>query len=327
MRMAKSIGGALVALAACHRGPIYHYDAQPVDARGPDARPNYWTPAPGAAKNWDIQLAAPIDLSTQRTMYMLDLWDLVPASTQLDYGDGDPVTVPAGSQAGAIAALHATTPGTYVICRVDTGALELGRPDARKFPGWHAGLTTCPTAAPLGAIGKAVGAADECALDLSAAGVATWKPIMMKRLDLALQIGCDGVVGDRNDIAGLDTGFTISADDQLAWYETIVNETHQRLLSSGAKDADEVPGFTDQLAVIADWFVIQRCAELETCDAARPFINFHKDVFAIDYQLDASAGTGIDPAIGCPRQQNAQISDGLIKDEKLSSAYRVQCTP
>ena len=328
MRMAKSIGWALVALAACHRGPIYHYDAQPIDAHGPDGRPAYWTPAPGDAKNWDVQLAAPFDLKPQRTMYMLDLWDVVPASMQLDYGDGDPVTVPAGSQAGAIAALHATTPGTYVFCRISTGALELSRPDARKFPGWKSGLTTCPpSTAPLGVIGAAITAPDECALDFSAAKVDTWSAIMAKRLDLAAAIGCDGVVGDRNDIAAYDTGFALGPNDELAWYEKIIDATHARLMSAGAKDGDEVPDFPDMLALDADWFVIQRCAELQTCDAARPFINQHKDVFAIDYQLNAGAGTGVDPAIGCPRQQNAQISDGLVKDEKLSSAYRVQCTP
>jgi hypothetical protein len=324
MRMRKTIAGALL-LVACGSSPSTP-DAGSIDTMGP----SIWTPAPGDAKNWDIQLHAPIDTSTQRTMYVLDLFAVVPAPVLLYYNDGNPLTVPAGSQAGAIAALHATTPPTMVICAIETGALELTRPDAGKFPGNEHALTTCPPAAPSGAIGKALTAPDECALDITAAGVDAWKAVMFKRFDLAKAIGCDGILGDRNDIAAYDTGFTITADDQLAWYQTVATETRVRGLSAGMKDAEEIPGFTDQLAPDFDWFVIQRCAEYQDCDAARPFINLHKDVFAIDYQIDNTDPqnpTGIDPAIACPRQQTAQISDGLVKDEKLSSAYRYQCTP
>src|SRR5882724_5160561 len=93
----------------------------PVDAV--DAAPDayvapWWQPRVGEAKNWDIQLAATVDVSAARTMYDLDLWSLVPAPTTLDYGDGDPVAVPAGAMAGTIAALHARTPPAIVICHV-----------------------------------------------------------------------------------------------------------------------------------------------------------------------------------------------------------------
>ena len=93
---------------------------------------------PGVARNWDVQSTAPFDLTAPRAMYDLDLWALVPATTMLDYGDGDPVTVPAGVLAGKIAELHARTPRTVVICHVDTGAIRLSDPDARKFPGYEA---------------------------------------------------------------------------------------------------------------------------------------------------------------------------------------------
>jgi hypothetical protein len=323
--IAIAITFALQAAAACGYSGGYPPDAgPPADAMPPP----WWSPRPGDAKAWDIQLAAPIDVSAARTMYVLDLWSVVPSATTIDYGDNDPVSVPAGALATALATLHATTPRTVVICRIDTGALELARPDARKFPGWRAGLTTCPTTIAAGdSIGKAATAPDECYLDLTAAGAAKWSSIMFKRFDLARSIGCDGIVGDRNDSAAAASGFTISPDDQLAWYKAVAAQTHQRKLSAGMKDAYEIPSFPDMLAPEFDWLLVQRCGEYQDCDLTRPFINLQKDVFAIDYPPNAQAGTGIDPALACMRQQDALVSDGLVKDEALSSALRVQCTP
>ena len=88
--MRKTIAGALL-LVACGGGTSSP-DAGSIDAMGPP----YWSPAPGDAKNWDIQLTAPINTSAQRTMYVLDLFAVVPAPVLLYYNDGHPLTVPAG---------------------------------------------------------------------------------------------------------------------------------------------------------------------------------------------------------------------------------------
>jgi hypothetical protein len=315
---------AITFAAACGYNGGYPPDAGP----HPDAMAPWWSPRTGDARNWDIQLNAPIDLSAQRTMYVLDMWSLVPAATTIDYGDSDPVSVPAGSLATAIATLHATTPRTVVVCRIDTGALELGRPDARKFPGWRAGLTTCPTTVAAGdSIGMAATAPDECYLNITTAGAPKWSAIMFKRFDLAKQIGCDGIVGDRNDSAAAISGFTITAPELQAWYEQVAMETHNRVLSAGMKDAYEISGTPDILAPFFDWLLVQRCAENEDCDNTRPFYNLQKDVLAIDYPVNATEGTGIDPTLACMRQQTELVQSGLIKDEALSSALRMQCTP
>ena len=105
-----------IGLAGCGGG----HATPPIDAMGP---PTWWQPKLGEAKNWDIQLSGTIDVSAPRVMYDLDLWSLVPSQMTLDYGDGDPVTVPAGALAGTIAQLHARTPATFVICHVETGLL------------------------------------------------------------------------------------------------------------------------------------------------------------------------------------------------------------
>ena len=321
--IAIAITSALSA-AACGYSGGYPPDAGPHIT--PDAMPPpWWSPHTGDAKNWDIQLAAPIDTSAARTMYVLDLWSLVPSATTIDYGDNDPVSVPAGSLATTIATLHATTPKTIVICRIDTGALELARPDARKFPGWSAGLTTCPTTTASGPIGFAATAPDECYLDTSPTGAKAWSAIMFKRFDLAKQIGCDGIVGDRNDHYGATTGFADpTLSDVVAWYASVGAQTHQRKLSAGMKDAYEIAGALDQLAADFDWLLVQGCGEAEDCDTTRDFYNMEKDVLAIDYDPNPDSTA---PALMCSRQQDGLVQSGLIKDPALDSKLRTQCTP
>src|SRR5262245_5849317 len=199
---------ALACGAAAHDAPEAP-DAAVDAAPAPPPAPAWWQPRPGDARDWDIQLAAPFDLAAPRAAYDVDLWSVVPAPTVLDYGDGAPITVPAGAQAGAIAALHARTPRAVVICHVDTGALELDRPDAAKFPGYSAKLTACPAGAPTAgsAIGHSAGGPRECYLDVRAASRPSFAPLVWKRLDLARQIGCDAVDGDRNDMLASTPGF------------------------------------------------------------------------------------------------------------------------
>lgn len=281
--------------------------------------PAWWQPKVGEAKNWDIQLSAAsgaVDVTAPRLMYDLDLWALVPAQTTIDYGDGAPVTVPAGALATTIAQLHARTPRTIVICHVETGVLEMARPDARKFPAAAVGMPV-------------PGMTGTRFLDISDAGRAKWSAIMFKRLDLAKQIGCDGIEPSHNDVAayGSGSGFTISATESFSWYTEIATQGHMRMLSTGMKDGDVVPaGQVDVEADKFDWLMTERCGEFMYCDAARPFITLGKAVFAIDYNMN-SDGNPQGSTIVCMMQGIAMIADGLYKDVALSKAVRTQCEP
>src|SRR5262245_11033617 len=74
---------ALALVAGCKPEPHYN-DAQPPDAGNP-----WWSPKPGEAADWDIQLKAMnFDVSMTRAMMVIDLWDAVPAATMLTYADG-----------------------------------------------------------------------------------------------------------------------------------------------------------------------------------------------------------------------------------------------
>jgi hypothetical protein len=309
--------GAAVVLAGCGSTP-----SNLPDAGGP-VPPVVWQPKPGDAPNWDIQLAAPFDVSAPRTMYDLDLWSLVPAQTTLDYGDGAPVTVPAGELAGTIAELHARTPPAIVICYVETGVLDLQRPDpdAVKFPGYDADRTKIPDnpdpPSPGSVIGWNAGAPGLRFLDTGQAGGTNVAAIVFKRFDLAVQIGCDGIDTAHDDTGQLATGFTITSDDAFSWHTQIAQEGHTRKLSTGMRGIR--PELTSAGANQFDWLILERCGEQSqtdpgTCDAlARPFLNAQKDVFAIEYNV-ADDGTSQAAATVCQPQRDATITDGLYKN-------------
>src|ERR1700759_4663614 len=101
----------VIGLAGCGGGGHSNPGTDAGGESGIDAMlpPPWWQPKVGEAKNWDIQLSGAIDVSTPRLMYDLDLWSLVPSQMTLDYGDGQPVTVPKGALPETITQLHALT--------------------------------------------------------------------------------------------------------------------------------------------------------------------------------------------------------------------------
>jgi Glycoside-hydrolase family GH114 len=332
------MGAALVVSVACFVGCDGESKPPAVDAA---VEATWWQPKVGEAKNWDIQLAAPIDVSEPRTMYDLDLWSLVPSSTTIDYGDGDPVAVPAGALAGTIAWLHARTPSTIVICHVDTGALDLTLPDARKFPGYDPDPKKIPTnpddpdntvpdtvkgnPLPGSVIGWHFGTNTKRWLDVREASRAKWIDIMFKRFDLARSIGCDGVEPDHNQVYNFPSGFSPIALESISWYIEVARQGHARMLSTGMRNGDMVPDQLDMGAPQFDWLMLDRCGEQMICDEARPFINAQKAVLAIDYNINGETGDTQGATVVCDQQEAAMIVDGIYKDLALTSKVRTPC--
>jgi hypothetical protein len=340
-----TIAALAAGLAACDSGQ------RPLASDDAAVAPTWWKPVVGQVKNWDIQLSAKpgdIDVAAPRVMYDLDLWALVPTQITLDYGDNAPVTVPRGALGGVISELHARTPSTMVICHVEVGLWEASRPDAAKFPGanvadptqipdnpdaLHPGPVTGPPATG-SVVGWSLDSADHRLLDTSAASRKLWEPIMLKRLDLALQIGCDGIEPAHNDAGIFTSGFTVPTEDVYSWYTEIATQGHQRLLSTGMKNGDLVAGAIDTEVANFDWMMIERCGENMACDVVKPFLAMDKPVFAIEYSTDD--GANMDPprdpmpqsAAGvCDQQNMAGIPDGIYKDVQLTSLVRTQCVP
>jgi hypothetical protein len=324
MRFASTIVVFALGGSGCDNGKMHLH---PPDSNRDAYEAPWWTPMPGEARNWDIQLdPAVFDFSAARDMYVVDLWN-VATPTTLDYGDGSPVTVPAGPQAGKIAEIKAR--GAKVICRVGTGAIRLTDPDAMKFPGYEAAPPDRPNLPTAGSsIGWTTNEPMERFLDIRAASRPMWESRIWKRFDLAKQLGCDGIEHDWVfAIGGLsgapdDSGWMAEVSDQSSFGADVAMQAHDRELSSGMQNGTLI---TDAFSPNFDWLLVERCGEFRDC-RTMPFTNLRKAVFALEYTTD-EFGDPQAPDAPCSGHVNFQIEDGLVKDLALSSAFRHQCVP
>jgi hypothetical protein len=143
--------------------------------------------------------------------------------------------------------------------------------------------------------------------------VETLRGIMSKRMDLAVQKGCDAVDPDNVDGYTNDTGFTIKAADQLAYNRMLATEAHKRNLSIGLKnDVDQI----SQLASDFDWALNEQCYQYDECGAYSAFISQNKAVFGVEYQGNTSTF--------CTKANNANY-DWLKKDLELGATPRTAC--
>lgn len=224
-----------------------------------------WHPSPNTS--WQWQLTGTIDTSYDVDMYDIDLFD-VPQ--------------------GVIDELHSD--GRIVICYFSAGSYENWRPDASDFPAVVLGdpLDGWPGERWL----------DIRRLDLLG-------PIMAARMDLAVQKGCDGVEPDNVDGYANESGFPLTAEDQLTYNIWLSAEAHQRGLSIGLKnDLDQIP----QLLPYFDWALNEQCFQYDECELLLPFVDAGKAVFGVEYEGET--------ADFCP-QANAYNFDWLLKDINL----------
>ncbi len=231
-----------------------------------------WRPAPGTS--WQWQLTGLIDTSYGVVMYDIDLFE-APQSV--------------------IDSLHED--GRIVVCYFSAGSREAWRPDADRFPTPIVGhpLADWP---------------DERWLDIRRLDLLG--PPLLARLDLARDRGCDGVEPDNVTAFENDSGFPITAADQLAFNIWLARQAHARGLSVGLKNnltqvAELEPYF--------DWALNEECFQYDECDALLPFIAAGKAVFGVEYALR--------PEAFCPAA-NALNFDWLLKDPDLGAA-RVAC--
>jgi hypothetical protein len=231
-----------------------------------------WRPTPNTT--WQWQLKNTIDTSFDVDMYDIDLFD-VPQVT-ID---------------------QLKTEGRKVVCYFSAGSYEDWRSDAANFP-----------TAVLG--NDLSGWAGEKWLDIRA--LDQLAPIMTQRLDLAASKGCDGVEPDNIDAYQNNSGFPLTAADQLTYNQWLSVEAHKRGLSIGLKND---LGQVNELLQYFDWAINEECYQYDECDTLIPFINANKAVFGVEYQ-----GT---IAEFCPEANQAQFS-WLYKNLDLD-AQRFSC--
>lgn len=196
---------------------------------------------------WQWQLAGTIDASLPVDMYDLDLFE-----TPQDLIDS------------------LKRKNIVVICYFSAGSWEKYRSDAGSFP-----------ADTLGNIMD--GWPDEKWLDIRK--ISSLSKIMTSRLDLAVKKGCDGVEPDNVDGYKNDSGFPLTAEDQLRYNKWLSKEAHTRNLSIGLKnDLDQI----NELVTYFDWALNEQCFEYDECKQLTPFIKAGKAVFGVEYNIKPS---------------------------------------
>jgi hypothetical protein len=208
--------------------------------------PARWQPAVGLS--WQWQLSGKLDLTVPAAVYDVDAVD---------------------TSAATVATLHRA--GRKAICYIDVGSSEDWRPDAGKFP-----------AAVLGA--ALDGWAGERWLDIRRWDVL--QPIMAARFTACKQKGFDGVEPDNVDGYSNDSGFPLTATDQLTYNRHIADLAHGLGLAVGLKnDVEQVTA----LLPAFDFAVNEECAVYAECGALKPFIAAGKPVFHAEYNLSTAA--------------------------------------
>jgi endo-alpha-1,4-polygalactosaminidase (GH114 family) len=231
-----------------------------------------WNPSP--TTTWQWQLTTPVDVTVDAQLFDIDLFD---------------------NAASVVAVLHAR--GRHVACYLDAGTFEPGRPDSGDFPAAVIGkeLPDWP---------------GEHWLDVRRLDVLG--PILERRLDLCRQKGFDAVEPDNVDAYANDSGFPLTANDQLRFNRFIAGAAHARGLSVGLKnDLDQAAA----LEPAFDWALNEQCFQYHECDRLRPFVRAGKAVFVAEYELDTASF--------CPQARAA----GLMAMRKRTEldAWRQTC--
>jgi hypothetical protein len=205
-----------------------------------------WHPAPQTAA-WQWQLQGKLDLNLPASVYDIDGFE----ATKAD-----------------VTALHRG--GRKAICYLDVGSWESFRPDRGEFP--------------RSVIGKRYeGFPNERWLDV--ARYRLFRKPLEQRIAICARKGFDAVEPD--NVAGFenDTGFRITAAQQLRFNRWIAAQVHRRGMAVALKnDPKQVP----QLVGNFDFAIVEQCFQYDECGRFVPFVKAGKAVFEAEYELPTS---------------------------------------
>ncbi len=236
---------------------------------------------PGVAATWQWQLLGAVNSEYDVDAYDVDLFDV--SATQ-------------------IAALQAD--GRSVICYFSAGSYEDFRSDSTSFESSDQGRVL-------------QGFDGEWWLDVRSANV---QDIMLARLDMATDKGCDGVEPDNVDGYTNPTGFDLTATDQLAFNRFLANAARTRGLAVALKnDLDQIGDLVDYF----DMAVNEQCHEFDECSLLADFVDAGKPVWNAEYPGSESDATGEADTI-CPASLSANLRTLLLPLD-LDDSFRVTC--
>lgn len=231
-----------------------------------------WSPQPGTA--WQWQLDGDLDLSIDVPVYDVD---------------GERTTK------AQVDALHRL--GRRVICYVNVGAYENFRTDKTRFPAQ--------------VLGKPLdGWPDERWLDIRRWDVLA--PIMAARFGACRAKGFDAIEPDNVDAYSNESGFPLTAEDQLEFNRRIAMLAHRIGLSVGLKnDVDQVRALQPSF----DFAVNEECMKYDECALLTPFRQAGKAVLHVEYDLA--------PAEFCARAK--QLGFSSMRKPLILRAERQPC--
>ena len=234
--------------------------------------PGRWQPRTGLT--WQWQLSGKLDLTIDADVYDVDLFTTTAA--ELD-------------------ALHRA--GRKVICYLNAGAHEDFRPDAAAYP--------------KALLGRGLdGWPGERWLDIR-----RWdllEPILAHRVQQCRAKGFDAVEPDNMDGYANETGFPLTAADQLTFNRHVADLVHRAGLAVGLKNDVEQAG---KLHASFDFAVNEECAHYDECRGLSVFTAEGKPVFHVEYDLE--------PAEFCPVTRSLRFSS-MAKHLELD-AWRQPC--
>lgn len=234
-----------------------------------------WKPTPGTTWEWQLDSVPETDFKDV-------------AVYDIDYED---------TSSADVKRLHDA--GKKVICYVSVGSWENWRLDAQNFPKEILG-------------NDYDGWAGEKWLDIRA--TEKLYPLLQKRFDECKDKGFDGIEPDNIDGYDNDTGFDITAEDQIIFNKWLASEAHKRGLSIGLKnDPDQV----SDLEPYFDWALTEDCTADGWCSDVSPFIEHNKSVFMAEY-LD----NDIDFNSVCSEAQKNKFSF-ILKNRDLDANVKI----
>ena len=238
---------------------------------------------PDINTSWQWQLTGDINISYDVELYDIDLFDSNTTLIQSLQNDGK-----------------------KVICYFSAGSYESWREDKDKFP--------------INILGNDLdGWEGEKWLDISKIDIL--KPIMTARLDLAKSKGCNGVEPDNIDGYTNNTGFSLSATDQLTYNKFIANEARKRGLSVGLKnDLNQI----ETLEPFYDFAIDEQCHFYNECDKLKPFIDANKPVFNVEYDKSYVNNNNNERDNMCSDTINLKFRT-LVLPLDLDDSFRYSC--
>jgi len=193
--------------------------------------------------------------------------------------------------------------GKKVMCYFSAGSFEPNRDDSNLFDKNDLGNTL-------------EGWEDEKWLDIRSDKV---RDIMLSRIQLAKEKGCDGVEADNVDGYTNNSGFNLTYENQLEFNKFLADEAHKNGLFIALKnDLDQIKDLVKKF----DIAVNEQCFFYNECSKLKPFTDANKSVLNAEYNvkyLDEHNMT-----ILCNQSEELNITT-LILPTNLDNSFRYSC--